>query len=387
MHIQLIAKRESTMSGTLRYASNLYQSLAELGLNAALTFPERTTVPTFIQGSLKNVSIDLETFFANYPLRASLNGADIYHLTGQMLATLLLFQRFPKPVVVSVLDIIPYLVRDQPEMNTFRHPGDKLFFRLALTGLRRANVLIAISNYTRQTLIETLKLPADRIQVVYPGVDLNKFKSMTVPEAFWSKYGLRKEGKYILFVGSEDPRKNFSTLIKAFALVKQAMPGVKLIKVGSANFLQERQKLITLIDSLNLQQDILFMNYVPEEDLPLFYNAAEVLAMPSIYEGFGLPIAEAMACGTPVVYGRAGSLPEVGGTAGIQVAPHDVEGMAESLLRLLDDPGERSRRKQAGQEQAATFSLKRTICMIHEIYERTIGGAEWSAPAEEQESA
>src|SRR5689334_15995250 len=171
MHIQLIAKRELSMTGTLRYASDLYQGFKEMGLKADLTFPQRTRVPASIQKGLRNFRIDLESFFANYPLRASLNGADIYHLTGQMLATLLLFQRFPKPVAVSVLDIIPYLVRNQPQLNTFRHPGDQLFYQLALVGLKRADILISISNYTRQTLIETLKLPAHRIKVVYPSMD------------------------------------------------------------------------------------------------------------------------------------------------------------------------------------------------------------------------
>ncbi len=387
MHIQLIAKRESAMTGTLRYASDLHQSFKAIGLDAELTFPDRTTVPSPIQKCLKNVRIDFETFFANYPLRANLHGADIYHLTGQMLATLLLFQRFPKPVVVSVLDIIPYLVRHQAEMSTFRHPGDKLFYRLALAGLRRADVLIAISNYTRQTLIEALKLPADRIHVVYPGVDLNKFRSTTIPKSFWSKYGLAEGERYILFVGSEDPRKNLSTLIRAFGLVKQKIPKVKLIKAGRAHYIQERQKLLALIASLNLQQDFLFLNYVPEEDLPFFYNAAEALTMPSIYEGFGLPIVEAMACGTPVVYTRAGSLPEVGGDAGIQVAPYDVQGMADALLMLLDNPSERARMKEAGQEQAAKFSLKRTVCRIHEIYGQAIHGLQWSPSTEKQESA
>lgn len=372
MHIQLIAKRESTVTGTFRYANDLYQGLKEIGLHAELTFPSQTRLPASLKHGLKNARIDPETFFANYPLRANLNGADVYHLTGQMLATLLLFQHFPRPVVVSVLDIIPYIVQYQPEMNTFRHPGDKFFYQLALTGLRRANLLIAISHYTRQTLIESLRLPADRIHVAYPGVDLGRFHPMRVPQAFWSKYGLYEGMQYVLFVGSEDPRKNLSTLIRVFALVRQHMPGVKLLKVGPAQYTQERQKLLTLINSLNLERDVFFLNYVPEEDLPLFYNAAELLVMPSSYEGFGLPVVEAMACGTPVIYSRAGSLPEVGGEAGIQVDPNDVQGMVKALLTLLNHPEERAKMTQAGLEQAAKFALDHEACAVREIYERVI---------------
>jgi len=368
MHVQLIAKRESNMTGTLRYVSDLNQGFKNIGLHAELTFPNRTTPPASIDMVLKNGGIDLETFFANYPLRASLNEADIYHLTGQMLATLLLFQRFPKPVVISVHDIIPYLVKNQPKMNTFRHPGEQLFYQLALMGLPRADRLIAISNYTRQTLIEALKLPADRIQVVYPGVDLNKFRTMKVPGAFWTKYGLDEGGRYILFVGSEDPRKNLATLIQSFARVRQFMPDVKLLKVGPAYFTEERQNLQALVTKLGLRKEVIFFNYVPDEDLPYFYNASETLVMPSLYEGFGLPVVEAMACGTPIVSSRAGSLPEVMGEAGIYVDATDHQNMADTLLMLLDNPKEKVWMKEAGKQQAAKFTMDRTALATREIY-------------------
>ena len=192
-------------------------------------------------------------FFANYPLRAQLESADLYHLTGQMLATLLLFQQFPRPVVVSVLDIIPYLVHEDPELNTFRHPIDYMFYRLALAGLRRADALIAISEYTKRTLVDALHLREKQIHVVYPTVDHEKFRPMLVSDAFLSRYGLAKELQYILFVGSEAPRKNLSTLIRAFAQVKQHLPRVKLLKVGSSQFSQERRKLEALIASLGLR--------------------------------------------------------------------------------------------------------------------------------------
>jgi len=372
MHVQLIAKCETGMTGTSRYTSDLFQGFQKIRLNAELTFPSQTIIPASIIRGFKSFHIDLETFFANYPLRVNLNGADVYHLTGQMLATLLLFQRFPKPIVVSVLDIIPYLLRHQAESNVFRHWGDTLFYQLALTGLRRANALIAISNYTRQTLIETLKLPADRIHVVYPGIDLDKFRAMTIPESFWSKYALDKNTHYLLFVGSEDPRKNLSTLIHVLAIVKQQKQNVKLLKVGAAHYTYERHRLYALIRSLELEEDILFLNYVPEVDLPYFYNAAELLVLPSFYEGFGLPVVEAMACGTPVIHSWTGSLPEAGGKAGIQIDPHDVQGMASAVLTLLNDPHARSKMKVAGREQAAKFARDHKACAVREIYERVI---------------
>jgi len=372
MRIQLIAKQEKDVTGISRYTNNLYQGFQSAGLEVQLTFPYRAIFPGLLLNGLKNARLDVDSFFASYPLRTHLNGADVYHLTGQMLATLLIFQRFPKPVVVTVQDIIPYLVQHLPELNTFRHPADSFFYRLALMGLRRATDLVAISEYTRHTLIDALKLPAERIHVVYPAVDLKKFRPMVVPEAFYLKYGIQKSDPYILYVGSEDPRKNLSTLIRGFALVKQHRPDIKLLKIGSAFYHQERHKLIALISSLNLARDVVFMNYVPDEDLPYFYNAAEAVIMPSFYEGFGLPAVEAMACGTPVVCARAGSLPEVTGQAGVLVNPLDVNELAQAILALLESPDEKSRRKQAGQQRAARFSVQHTVCAMRELYEKTI---------------
>lgn len=371
MRVQLIAKREPGTTGTARYTRDLFQGLNDAGLNAQLTFPGRALIPAPVQNGLKRFRLDVEAFFSSYPLQASLDSATIYHLTSQMLATLLLFQRFPQPVVVTVLDIIPYLVRHRSELNTFRHPAEAMFYRLALNGLRRADALIAISEYTRQTLVEALGLPGERIHVVYPGIDRRQFYSRPVPDAFRLRYGLHCDQRYLLFVGSEDPRKNLPTLIRAFARVKRQRPDTKLLKVGPAQFARERAKLLSLVDALGLQHDVRFFNYISDEDLPLFYNVADVLVMPSLYEGFGFPVAEAMACGTPVVCARAGSLPEVVGDAGIQVDPCDVDSLVSALLAVLEDPDQQLRLRQAGHRQADRFALPRSVCAIQELYAKT----------------
>lgn len=368
MRVQLIAKFESRMTGISRYTTDLYEGLQALNVDAQLTFPEAAPLPRFVQQGLHYAGLDIRAFFANYPLRMKLERADVYHLTGQMLATLLLFQRFPGPVIVSVLDIIPYLVQHHPELNTFRHPADRVFYHLALAGLRRANALIAISEYTKRTLIDVLQLPSERIHVVYPAVDHLKFRSTVVTESFIAKYSLDRQYRYILFVGSEDPRKNLCTLVQAFAQVKQRKADVKLLKVGVPQFAHERKKLLALTAQLNLQQDVLFFDYVQEEDLPQFYNLADVFVMPSLYEGFGLPIVEAMACGIPVVYNGAGSLPEVVGESGIQVCSDDANAIADALLALLARRDKRLRLGAVGRERATSFTTARAAYQIHGIY-------------------
>jgi glycosyltransferase involved in cell wall biosynthesis len=375
MRIQLIAKPETSITGTSRYVTELYNGLQAVGLDTQLTFPAQVPIPRLMHYGLKRIGVDVETFFSTYPLRANLNGADVYHLTSQMLATLLLFQHFPRPVVVTVLDIIPYLVRQDPKLNTFRHPVDHLFYRLALAGLRRADALIAISEYTKRTLVESLGLSAARIRVVYPSVDRQRFHPMVVPEAFRTKYGLENEYRYILFVGSEDPRKNLSTAMRAFAQVKRQVPHVKLLKVGASQFVKERQRLLDLIAELGFQRDVLFFNYVPDEDLPLFYNVADVCVMPSLYEGFGLPVAEAMSCGTPVVCACVGPLPEVVGDGALQVYPNDANAFADALFNVLSNPDERLRLRRAGQEQAARFTWQRAACETQGLYANLLGQA------------
>jgi glycosyltransferase involved in cell wall biosynthesis len=283
----------------------------------------------------------MQAFFASYPLRAHLEPADVYHLTTQTMATLLWTQAFHAPVVVTVLDIIPYLVRHNRDLQISRSAGisaifDWWFYRLALAGLRRAQALIAISAWTRRTLQVALGIPLERIYVVYPALDHNKFRPMPVPEQFRAHYGLDAEAQYILYVGSDDPRKNLSTLLKAFALLKQRISNVKFLKVGMPYFVEARKRLLMLIETLGLRGDVLFFDDVADDVLPLFYNVADVLAFPSLYEGFGLPLAEAMACGTPVICSDTAVFREVAGDAALFVDAQDVEMWADVLADFLE---------------------------------------------------
>jgi glycosyltransferase involved in cell wall biosynthesis len=276
---------------------------------------------------------------------------------------------------VTVLDIIPYLVRHDPELNTFRHPIDYLFYRLALAGLRRADALIAISEYTKRTLVEALGLLPERIQVVYPAVDHEKFHPMAVPDAFWAKHGLDKKWRYILYVGSDDPRKNLKTLVRAFALVRRQVGNVKLLKVGAPHFLRERQQLLALVEELGLEEGVLFYDHVPDEDLPLFYNVADVFVMPSLYEGFGLPALEAMTCGVPVVCSNTASLPEVVGDVGILVNPVDVEEMAAQICKVLLKGDGYKDLSRTSRERAQMFRLNCQAEATNSVYAKVKGVA------------
>jgi glycosyltransferase involved in cell wall biosynthesis len=217
--------------------------------------------------------------------------------------------------------------------------------------------------------MQALRVPATRIRVIHRAVDSAFFRPQSVPAAFRQRYGLSDAECYVLYVGSEDPRKNLATLLHAFARVAQQVPLAHLIKVGAAHFCSQRQGLLALVDELDLQGRVRFVDHVPDEELPWWYNAAQVFVLPSLYEGFGLPALEAMSCGTPVIAADRASLPEVVGPGGALVDPRDEATLADNIMALLTEPERHATASQAALSQAARFSLKRQAAETMAIYE------------------
>jgi glycosyltransferase involved in cell wall biosynthesis len=371
MKISLVTKPDRQMTGLLRYALSLRDGLLAKGVDVSLLHPSPPPIPGPIARGARRLGLDPLAFFGSYPTHVQLNGADVYHLASQNLATLLFFQRI-EPVVVTVHDIITYLVRHDRELSTYRHVFHRLFDRLAYLALRKADAIIAISECTKRTLVEHLEYSADRIHVVYRAVDTEVFRPRDIPAAFRQKYGLGEDWRYVLYVGSDDPRKNLPTLIRAFALVKRQIEKVKLLKVGAPDFQDEREKLKGLIAELGLEEDVLFFDHVPDDDFPLFYNTAQVLVLLSLYEGFGLPTLEAMSCGIPVIAARSGPLPEVVDGAGILIDPTDVEGVAEQLCRVLMDRDYWTNLGQAGLARSRHFGLWQQGSQTIQVYDQVM---------------
>jgi glycosyltransferase involved in cell wall biosynthesis len=276
------------------------------------------------------------------------------------------------PAVITVHDIVPYLVRNDPQQSTFRHPFDVWFDRLAMKGLKRADRLIAISQHTKTTLIEALGCPAEKIEVVLYGVDHAVFRPLQVPRGFHSRYGLDEGCRYVVYVGAESPRKNLPRLFRAFAVLREQMPDVRLVKVGAPEYMAQFRQLQQLVQDLDLQPYVHFIDHPPEEDLVAFYSMAHVFAFPSLYEGFGMPPLEAMACGTPVVCSNAASLPEVVGDAAIMIDPYDVDALADAMHRVLSDPDLHHDLRQRGLERAAEFTWQRTARETVAVYREVL---------------
>jgi glycosyltransferase involved in cell wall biosynthesis len=174
---------------------------------------------------------------------------------------------------------------------------------------------------------------------------------------------------FILALSRLEPRKNFARLIEAFALARaEANLPHRLVIAGSKGWLYEA--IFRRVDELRLQEHVHFTGFVDEADLPALYSAAEFFAYPSLYEGFGLPIIEALACGTPVLTGDNSCLPEAGGPGALYVKAEEVHSIAEGLVRLATDDALRHQLREAGLQHAAQFTWERSARRLLEAYER-----------------
>jgi glycosyltransferase involved in cell wall biosynthesis len=232
----------------------------------------------------------------------------------------------------------------------------------------RADVLLADSESTRRDLIELLRVPEDRVFVIYAGVE-ERFR----PEpgcddlARRERHGL--ERPYILGVGTLQPRKNFGGLIRAFhRLVEERDVPHDLVIAGGKGWLYD--DLFATIAALRLEGRVHVLGFVDDDDLPALYRGADVFAFPSLYEGFGIPVLEAMGCGTPVVTSNVSSLPEVAGGAALQVPPDDLDGLADALWRSISDTALREAHRARGFQRVARFTWRRAAEDLIGVYAR-----------------
>ena len=256
---------------------------------------------------------------------------------------------WPGRSVVTIHDL-SFLV----DPTTFHLANHRYLQTIVRLSVRRATRIIAVSESTRRDIIRYLGAAPERIDVIHEGVSA-EFHPRAPDElaAFRAKHGLMDA--FILFLGTIEPRKNLPRLLEAYAeLRRRGRVELPLVIAGgegpgaAATFLR--------CESLGLQGSVRFVGFVPEEDKPLWYNSAHVFVFPSQYEGFGLPVLEAFACGTPVVASDRSSLPEVVGDAGLLVDPFDTTALAEAMTQVIEDANLRHRLIAAGQEQAARFS-------------------------------
>ena len=267
----------------------------------------------------------------------------------------------PCPTVITVYDLSFYHF---PE----RFPALQRLYLSSQTrrSCQRARRIITISESSRHDVHRFLAVPLAQIDVVVPGVD-PVYHPLPAAEvaAFRQKHGL---DRFVLHVGTLQPRKNIPVLIEAMSRLEDIE--VKLVLVGGKGWLYD--DIFRQVQALGLADRVIFTGYVPDDDLPLWYNAAELLVFPSVYEGFGLPVVEAMACGTPVIAANSSSIPEAVGEAGLLFAPNDVETLVNQMTAVLTNTDLRDALRQQGLDHAQTFSWERAGRETAVVYQRAL---------------
>ena len=239
--------------------------------------------------------------------------------------------------------------------------------------VRRASRILTISGASKDAIIAAYGVPPDRVVVAYPGLPM-KFKVQSSKFKVKEKYKL--SNNYILSVGTLQPRKNFVRLIEAFAQIlpklQEQYPDLTLVIVGKPGWLYE--EILTSPSRLGVAQRVKFLNFVPDSDLPALYQGALVFALPSLYEGFCLPVVEAMASRCPVVVSQVSSLPEIAGRAGIYVNPEEVGSIANGLFQALKEHGTKAEadRIAKGLAQAKKFSWEKAAEKTLEVLEEVV---------------
>jgi glycosyltransferase involved in cell wall biosynthesis len=247
----------------------------------------------------------------------------------------------------------------------------RLYFQGASrAGARLADLAIAVSETVKGDVVRHLGLPAESVWVVplAPGPGFHPLEDSARMETVRGRYGLPL--RFILNVGTLEPGKNQATLVRAFHRLKQQGLEQGLVIAGQKGWMYE--KLFRLVDGLDLRDDVRFVGHLPEDDLAAVYNMADLFVFPSLYEGFGLPPLEAMACGLPVVASRAPALAEVLDGAALLVDGRDASALAEASAKVLRDKRLRSRLRRQGPERASQFSWQRTARGTVAAYEAAL---------------
>ena len=277
----------------------------------------------------------------------------------------------PIPTVISVMDLsyihFPHLF------------NKKDLFQLkqwTSYSVKNAAKILTISKSSKDDIINYYHVSKDKVVVTYPGISENKpGKEKTYSmEKLQKKYGITTD--YILFVGTLQPRKNITRLIEAFAKIVKNHPEISLIVVGKKGW--QYEEILLSPGKFGVGTQVKFLDFVTDDDLPLFYQNAICFVLPSLYEGFGLPVLEAMKFGCPVITSNVSSLPEAGGTACLYIDPLDIDDIAQKLKQMIEDPLLRKKMVQAGRRHIKKFSwektAKETLAVLQEVANKQYEG-------------
>lgn len=272
----------------------------------------------------------------------------------------------PCPSVVSIMDL-SYLF--YPEL--FR-PNDLYQLKNWTSySVRKAKKVVTISQSSKNDIIKQYAVPSEKVAVVYPGIkqESGSMNQKSSIEDLKKKHKIT--GNFILFVGTLQPRKNIERLIEAFSKIAPHNKDLQLVIVGKKGWLYEQ--ILEAPKKFGVQEDVRFLDFISNEELPALYQAATCFVLPSLYEGFGLPVLEAMKYGCPVATSNISSLPEAGGDAALYFDPKDTSDIAEKIHRLVSDEKLREEFREKGFKQVKKFSWNKAASQLLEIVSEARG--------------
>jgi glycosyltransferase involved in cell wall biosynthesis len=359
---------ERTGVGT--YAANLLEQLLEVDTGlSAIVVTDGELPPLAGEGSgrvrvVQTGSRSRNNFvWSNLALPHALRSArvDLFHSPGYTAPL-----RLPVPSVVSLHDV-SYAAH--PEW--YPHAGGRLRALWYRASARRARVVLTISEFSRREILRVYGLHPERVRVIYLGVDLRRFRrgiDRECLEAVRRRWRLGRD--FVLFVGDVHPRRNVARLVEAAGALRRSGPELADLQVVIAGRTLEGGRDYSAFEYVRQ------LGYVPDEELPLLYNAARAFVFPSFYEGFGLGVVEAMACGCPVIVARGTACHEIAGPAALTVDPSDTGSLVGAMAAVLGNPELAAANRAAGLEQAARFTWRRTAEETADVYRFVVG---WNA--------
>jgi glycosyltransferase involved in cell wall biosynthesis len=363
--------RWSYGTGIGNYTHDLISKLAEIDLVNEYTFlwPDdnpQAWIPFSREYSFYFLPKDDEREALEMPYWLAQERIDVFHLTQNGFR---IPEYFDCKIIVTIHDLIPYFL---PEM--VRSSFLKRFIHEMPYIVERADRIVTVSEASKADIVKIFQTDPARITVVpsAPSAAYQLLPREETRQKLRHQYGIKKP--YILYVGGLNPRKNIHELIYAYSKIYRDLPGGQQLLIFGPNG-QHLDRLKWLVRSLNLEEVVRFPGFVPSKDLPLFYNGADLFAYPSLYEGFGLPPIEAMACGTPVVTSNVSSLPEVVGDAAVQINPFDTLELANAIFHVLTDTTLRESLIQKGLTHCRQYNWTQIARQILMVYQEVVNGA------------
>lgn len=268
--------------------------------------------------------------------------------------------------IMTIYDLIPFLFP-----GLCKNINSKYFYNYMKSNAERADIIITISEYSKKEIIKLLKISEEKIKIVPAGIDILKYSknnSMHEIKNIIDKYKL--PSKFILYLGALEPRKNIPNIILGFSKYKEERvdSDIKLVIAGKKAW--QYENIFKTYELSKYKKDIIFTDYIDEKDKVILYKMAKLFIFPSLYEGFGMPVLEAMASGTPVITSNNSSLPEVVGEAGILVNPNSIIEISRAIAKILDGEEDYINDLIAkGKEQAKKFTWENSTKLLEDIYE------------------